>query len=114
MRGYLESGIRPQGLPDTAPLFGRIYKDKWQKLDRVELSEMISRHVKIVTGREGVRSHALRHSSSSYMWEHGMSSDDISSVLGHSDLKTTQIYLDRLHPAAPAAAGASIFDAKFA
>ena len=114
VQAYLESGIRPQSLPDTAPLFGRIYNGQWQKLDRVELSETVSRHVKIVTGCEGVRSHALRHSSSSYMWDHGMSADDISGVLGHSNLKTTQIYLDRLHPAAPAAAGASIFDAKFA
>lgn len=114
VRGYLDSGIRPLGLPDTAPLFGRIYNGQWQKLDRVELSETVSRHVKIVTGREGVRSHALRHSSSSYMWDHGMSADDISGVLGHSDLKTTQIYLDRLHPAAPAAAASSVFDKKFA
>ena len=123
INGYLnataDDGGRPMNLPTNAPLFGRERRilgsdAKWEALDRVDLSETVRRHVKIVTGRDGIRTHALRHSSSSYMWDHGVSSDDLSGVLGHSDLKTTQIYLDRLRPTAPAAAASSVFDAKFA
>lgn len=68
---YLASGIRPQDLPDTAPLFGTTSKKgvfgtrerdgAWTAGSAEWLSALVMRHVKAVTGVSGVRCEDLRH-----------------------------------------------------
>lgn len=68
---YLASGIRPQDLPDTAPLFGTTSKKgvfgtrkrdgAWTIGSAEWLSALVMRHVKAVTGVSGVRCEDLRH-----------------------------------------------------
>lgn len=68
---YLASGIRPQDLPDTAPLFGTTSKKgvfgtrerdgAWTVGSAEWLSALVMRHVKAVTGVSGVRCEDLRH-----------------------------------------------------
>ena len=71
VRLYLASGIRPQDLPDTAPLFGTTSKKgvfgtrerdgAWTVGSSAWLSALVMRHVKAVTGVSGVRCEDLRH-----------------------------------------------------
>ena len=71
VRLYLASGIRPQDLPDTAPLFGTTSKKgvfgtrerdgAWTAGSAEWLSALVMRHVKAVTGVGGVRCEDLRH-----------------------------------------------------
>lgn len=71
VRLYLASGIRPQDLPDTAPLFGTTSKKgvfgtrerdgAWTVGSSAWLSAVVTRHVKAVTGVSGVRCEDLRH-----------------------------------------------------
>lgn len=71
VRLYLASGIRPQDLPDAAPLFGTTSKKgvfgtrkrdgAWTIGSAEWLSALVMRHVKAVTGVSGVRCEDLRH-----------------------------------------------------
>lgn len=71
VRLYLASGIRPQDLPDTAPLFGTTSKKgvfgtrerdgAWTVGSAEWLSALVMRHVKAVAGVSGVRCEDLRH-----------------------------------------------------
>lgn len=113
VREYLDSGIRPEGLPDSAPLFGAVSKDRpdWHALDRHEVTKLINRHVKAVTGREDIRAHALRHASASAMLTMDMPKEQIQALLGHSSVQTTERYIGLLRPAAAAVAGTDMFSA---
>lgn len=75
IRIYLASGIRPQDLPDTAPLFGNTApkglfgprtgdeRCKWQHGSRQWLSTLVERHVSAVAFVRGVRCEELRHAA---------------------------------------------------
>ena len=72
---YLASGIRPQDLPDTTPLFGNTAPKgsfgprtgdesrKWQHGSRQWLSTLVERHVSAVAFVRGVRCEELRHAA---------------------------------------------------
>ena len=72
---YLASGIRPQDLPDTAPLFGNTAPKgsfgprtgdesrEWQRGSRQWLSTLVERHVSAVAFVRGVRCEELRHAA---------------------------------------------------
>ena len=72
---YLASGIRPQDLPDTAPLFGNTAPKgsfgprtgdesrEWQQGSRQWLSTLVERHVSAVAFVRGVRCDELRHAA---------------------------------------------------
>lgn len=75
VRIYLASGIRPQDLPDTAPLFGNTAPKgsfgprtgdesrEWQQGSRQWLSTFVERHVSAVAFVRGVRCEELRHAA---------------------------------------------------
>lgn len=75
VRIYLTSGIRPQDLPDTAPLFGNTAPKgsfgprtgdesrEWQQGSRQWLSTLVESHVRAVTFVRGVRCEELRHAA---------------------------------------------------
>lgn len=112
IREYLRSGYRPRNLKDSAPLFGIGEKAKdWHEMNRIALSNLIKRNVALIIGGDGVRSHALRHACASIMWDKGMSLEEISELLGHESVKTTEIYAERLRPALPSNHANELFEA---
>lgn len=102
---YLASGARPEGLDDNDYLFGttaehafggKRYGQEWHRGTTAWLSQIVERHVAKVTGREGFRSHSLRHNGAILDLNNGTSLERIQAELGHSSVQTTEIYAGRL------------------
>jgi integrase/recombinase XerD len=49
---------------------------------------------KYTVGRENVSPHTFRHSFAVYCLKNGMNLENLRRILGHSNLNTTQVYLD--------------------
>lgn len=96
LRQYMESGLRPADVPDTAPLFGTLRSGVWKPGTKQWLSELVERHVRSVTGVADIRSHDLRHVGSRLDLNAGMPENELQSKLGHSSPLTTQRYSGRL------------------
>lgn len=94
---YLASGYRPTTASDTDPLFGVVRDGEWGMFDRVSMSTMIERKVKKITEESGIRSHALRHASASFMLTNGVPIDMVRDALGHKQVSTTERYAVRLN-----------------
>ena len=109
LRDYLESGYRPNNLGEDDYVFGT-NEDGWKQFDRFTLSQLVQRNIKLITGRDDCRSHALLHASASWMLLNGMNMDSISSLLGHSSVSTTALYAERLNPTSPSEEANSVFD----
>ena len=112
VKEYLNSGYRPDDVPSSAPLFGAKgsrHIDGWHEIDRHTLSQLVERHVKSMTGKDGIRSHALRHASASIMLDKNMSMEEISSLLGHESVSTTALYAQRLRPTLPSEHANDVF-----
>lgn len=108
LRDYLESGYRPNNLGEDDYVFGT-NEDGWKQFDRFTLSQLVQRNIKLITGRDDCRSHALRHASASWMLLNGMNMDSISSLLGHSSVSTTALYAERLNPTSPSSEANAMF-----
>lgn len=103
---YLKSGVRPEGLSDEDYLFGTTAEKKkggnsyaageWHRGSSQWLSKLVEQHVKDVTGKEGFRSHSMRHNGAMFDLNTGSSMEEIQSELGHASMNTTQIYAGRL------------------
>lgn len=116
VQGYLSSGYRPCSVSDSDFLFGvngGQHKVGWHGMDRASLSQLVERNISKILGRSNVRTHALRHAYASAMWDSGATLDDISSILGHASVTTTERYAERLHPSAPIDRANSTFDSLF-
>ena len=107
---YLNSGLRPSGLPDDAPLFGteaphvfgnagadRPAAVPWHRGSSQWLSSLTERTVCAVTGVRDVRTHDLRHVGSRVCLNAGESMEQLQGELGHSQLNTTQIDAGRMN-----------------
>lgn len=101
VKAYLESGLRPSSVSADDFLFGTVGKDgKWHGLGRQQLSALVLSYTKSVLGEEDMcRSHAMRHAAASIALDSGVRMEDVQFMLGHSNLSTTAIYAQRLHPA---------------
>lgn len=102
---YLQSGLRPEGLSDDDYLFGTTSSNEcgvfdnsheWHRGGRIWLTELVRRHIKLVTGVDNVRTHDLRHIGARLDLHNGMRAEELQAKLGHEDLHTTQIYSGRL------------------
>lgn len=102
---YLQSGLRPDGLSDDDYLFGTTSSNEcgvfdnthdWHRGGRIWLTELVRRHVKLVTGVDNVRSHDLRHIGARLDLHNGMRAEELQAKLGHENLHTTQIYSGKL------------------
>ena len=116
VKKYLATDYRPQGLKDDDLLFGCFGRHgggyEWRAMDRTALSQLVGRYVQNNTGHEQtVRTHALRHAGASMLVTSGVAMEDAQAILGHSSLKTTKIYAQRLAPdKRPIAAANRIWD----
>lgn len=99
MKAYLASGIRPSGLADRDLLFGvGKTRDEWHEIDRFSMSTLVKRYVANATGHAGERSHALRHAFASTLLTNDVPMTSIQRYLGHSSVRTTEIYASHLAP----------------
>lgn len=100
VREYLESGLRPSDASDGEPLFGTVGADgTWHGLADTQLSTLVFNYTRSILGEDAAcRTHALRHCMASAALESGQAIDKIATVLGHSNISTTQIYAKRLRP----------------
>lgn len=99
VRLYLASGLRPKDVPDTAPLFGttspkefgaRVRDGEWVQGSAQWLNGIVRRHVKAVTGVDGITTEDLRHVGASLDLNSGLPLDELQYKLGHRDIKSTQ------------------------
>lgn len=82
------------------PIFSALHKTEQQKLDRVikkrRQFNKIMTHIGTILGiRDRLTSYVARHTSATTMKRRGVSEDIISEALGHSDVKTTKLYLKK-------------------
>lgn len=114
VKAYLKSGARPEGLPDTAPLFGvGDTSADWHMFNRDCLSDLCMRYIKSSTGFDNARSHACRHAFASFNLTNGVPMAEIQTMLGHSSIMTTEHYAALLRPTAPTASGNKVFNQAF-
>lgn len=99
VRLYLASGLRPKDVPDTAPLFGttspkefgaRVRDGEWVQGSAQWLNGIVLRHVKAVTGVDGITTEDLRHVGASLDLNSGLPLDELQYKLGHRAMKSTQ------------------------
>lgn len=99
VRLYLASGLRPKDLPDTAPLFGttspkefgaRVRDREWVQGSAQWLNDIVLRHVKAVTGVDGITTEDLRHVGANLDLNSGVPLEDLQLKLGHLDARSTQ------------------------
>ena len=69
--------------------------DAYKGFERVAMSTLVERCVKSILGEDGIRTHALRHASASFMLSNNVPIDEIQKALGHSNINTTMIYAKR-------------------
>ncbi len=108
---YLASGMRPDHLSDSDYLFGtEAVKGikpgegggnarkgaEWHKGTSQWLSQLVERHVRNITGKAGFRTHSMRHAGAALDLNSGERLERIQAELGHSSVRTTEIYTDRL------------------
>ena len=109
IRLYLESGFRPDYCTGADYLFGtvashtfggnnKVASEKWHRGSSQWLSKLVESHVRAVTGKEGFRTHSMRHNGAIIDLNNGASLERIQSELGHSSVTTTEIYAGRLQP----------------
>lgn len=105
---YLKSGCRPDYCTEDDYLFGTTANhtfgrkgkstEKWHRGSSQWLSSLVESHVKAVTGKEGFRSHSMRHNGAVIDLNTGSSMERIQSELGHASITTTELYAGRLQP----------------
>lgn len=102
---YLKCGIRPDYCTDddvvfgttAAHLFGKGRREiEWHKGTQQWLSQLVERHVALVTGKHGFMSHSLRHNGAILDLNTGTRLERLQAELGHSSVTTTEIYSGRL------------------
>lgn len=93
---YLRSEAAPPEREADTLLFGHARNGLWGTFTLTGISSLVERHVRTVTGVEGVTSHDLRHVGARLDLNNGMRLEELQAKLGHSSCDTTQIYSGRL------------------
>ena len=110
VKDYLSSGYRPADLGQDDFVFGTNEDGIWKQFDRFTLSQLVERNIRLATGKNGYRSHSCRHFAATQYFDHGVDLQSISEVLGHSNIQTSQIYIEKLRPALSSQKASMAFD----
>jgi integrase/recombinase XerD len=78
---------------DTDPLFGNHSYIKKTSLSDVMFSKIIKKYLKQINDSKKLTCHSLRHSAAINLLKAGKSIYDVKELLGHSTVKTTELYL---------------------
>lgn len=92
---YLNSEYRPLHLKTSDYLFGSLRNGEWSQLTHAAVYAIVEKYVETSVGKS-VSPHKLRHVYSRLLLQNGAPAEEIQSMLGHSNLKTTQLYTGRL------------------
>jgi integrase/recombinase XerD len=88
VREYLR--VRPESAGDKVALKLFVRKNG-ETLTRQDVWQLIKKYTRPL-GLSGVSPHSLRHSFATHLMQRGADSRTVQTLLGHSDLGTTQIY----------------------
>lgn len=97
VRRYMD--VLRRGCPEGLPLFVQAPKrGSFKPLSRRTVQDNIKKFVEAVTGRTDISPHALRHSAASWWVSCGVSIRDIQTLLGHTNVQTTERYASLVSP----------------
>lgn len=108
-RHYLEE-LRPKLLRPTHPTDRMFLSHRGRSIDRIVVWQIVTRHAR-AAGMKDVHPHTLRHSFATHLLAGGADLRVVQELLGHANLRTTQIYthvdpsqlrevVDKYHPRA--------------
>lgn len=113
VRAYLEGPRR--GCPEGMPLFVLTFKKGGFRNLTKRVAELnIGHYVEAVTGRTDISPHDLRHSAASWWVSCGVPMREVQTLLGHSNIRTTERYASLVAPdTAPIRSANAVMSAAF-
>ncbi len=68
------------------------------RIGKRSLQEVVKKHVKLAGLRSDISTHSFRHSFATHMLKNGADLRAVQMFLGHSDLRSTQVYTHYVNP----------------
>jgi integrase/recombinase XerD len=84
--------VRPDFLKPNDALEFVFHNFRGQKLSPYALTLIIEKYLKLLGSPKRITPHCIRHTCATHLLSHGMNLRHIQELLGHSDLRTTQVY----------------------